>query len=365
VSAARPRLAVAGGEQDDAPLLFVEAVPSSPSPSEPGTRRAVLRKSSPVAAEALRLGLTAAGNTATTFAVHLPPGFATGDLAASSTAGMYRAFVHDGRSIAAHADLEEVGGMAAAVGPQMAWAVAAYIVGQHFQVEISGKLDDLRDGLEALQQADLHGRYAQLASAHLLVQKALARAMDGVVDVATTLDLAHQDVLKVLGRQRQWLAEQESAAGRLQAGDHDATAFLEAFPGLLDGSFAENAALTAAVINVHRELLHVEGLVAAGLTNDPYSHYKAFLDDQAQAMVDLEGRLRSVVRVIGRLPFAPEERIFHWVNKNPSGSALQAQRAALAVEDALVSWLVDPLRSPNEVQVTAQVDGGLTLSLPA
>lgn len=364
MSETHPRLAVAGGEQDDAPLMFIEAVPPPTGTSEQGTRPAVLRKSSPVAAEALRLGLTAAGNTATTFAVHLPPGFATGDLAASSTAGMYRAFVHDGRGIAAHADLEEISGVAA-LGPQVAWAVAAYVVGQHFQVEISRKLDDLRDGLEALQQADLHNRYAQLASAHLLVQKALARAMDGVVDVATTLDLAHQDVMKVLGRQRQWLAEQESNARRLQAGDHDATAFLDAFPGLLDESFADNAALTAAVINVHRELLHVEGLVAASRTSDPYSHYKAFLADQAQAMVNLEDRLRSVVRVIGRLPFAPEERIFHWVNKNPSGSALQGQRAALAVEDALVSWLVDHLQSPNEVQVTAQVDGGLTLSLPA
>lgn len=364
MSARHPRLAVAGGEQDDAPLMFFEAVPSAAVASERRTPTAVMRKSSPVAAEALRLGLTAAGNTATTFAVHLPPGFATGDLAASSTAGMYRAFVHDGRGIAAHADLEEVSGLAA-VGPQVAWAVAAYVVGQHFQVEISRKLDDLRDGLEALQQADLHSRYAQLASAHLLVQKALARAMDGVVDVATTLDLAHQDVMKVLGRQRQWLAEQESTAHRLQADDHDATDFLGAFPGLVDGSFADNVALTAAVINVHRELLHVEGLVAASRTSDPYSHYKTFLADQAQAMVDLEARLRSVVRVIGRLPFVPEERIFHWVNKNPSGSAMQAQRAALAVEDALVAWLVDPLQSPNEVQVTAQVDGGLTLSLPA
>jgi hypothetical protein len=364
VSATHPRLAVAGGEHDEAPLLLVEAVPPPAATAGQRSRSAVLRKSSPVAAEALRLGLTAAGNTATTFAVHLPPGFATGDLAASSTAGMYRAFVHDGRAIAAHADLEKVSG-AVALGPQIAWAAAAYVVGQHFQVEISRKLDDLRDGLEALQQADLHSRYAQLASAHLLVQKALARAMDGVVDVATPLDLAHQDVMKVLGRQRQWLAEQESAARPLQDDARDSTAFLEAFPGLLDGSFAENAALTAAVINVHRELLHVEGLVAASRTSDPYSHYKAFLADQVQAMTDLEDRLRSLVRVIGRLPFAPEERIFHWVNKNPSGSALQAQRAALAVEDSLSSWLVDHLQSPREVQLTAEVDGGLTLSLTA
>lgn len=362
MSAPKPHLILAGSEQDDAPLMLVEAFAAAEGTKS--VRDLVLRKTSPVAAEALRLGLIATGGSATTFAVHLPAGFVTGDLAASSTAGMYRAFVHDGKGIAAHADLEAVSSACAAVGPQVAWAVAAYVVGQHFQVEISCKLDALRDAVEVLKQADVHARVAQLAASHLLVQKALARALDGAVDVATTLDLAHQDVLRVLGRQEQWLAQQESAARALAADEHNASAFLQAFPGLTDGSFAENVSIAAAAINVHRELLHVEGLVAAGRTDDPYGHFKDFLTEQQRAMSALEDRLRSVVRLIGRLPFSAEDRVFHWVDKNPSGAAMRAQRAAVAIEDALDSWLVNLVPSPTALHLTAQADGGLRLSLP-
>lgn len=364
MSVTKPHLILAGSEQDDAPLLLVEALPPTAVEGPKSVRDLVLRKTSPVAAEALRLGLLATGGTATTFAVHLPAGFSTGDLAASLTAGMYRAFVHDGQGIAAHANLEAASGVGAVVGPQVAWAVAAYVVGQHFQVEISRKLDALRDDVAVLKQADVHSRVAQLAASHLLVQKALARALDGAVDVATTLDLAHQDVLKVLGRQEQWLAQQESAAGALEADDHNASDFLSGFPGLSDGSFAENVAITAAAINVHRELLHVEGLVAAGRTDDPYGHYTDFLSEQQRAMNKFEDRLRSVVRLIGRLPFSAEDRVFHWVDKNPSGAAMRAQRAAVAIEDALGSWLVAHLPSQTALHLTAQADGGLRLSLP-
>jgi len=366
VSTPKSHVLLAASEEDNAPLLYVEAIPPTAGRRSRTVRDVVLRRSSPVAAEAARLGMiAAAGGAASTFAVHLPAGFVTGDLAASSTSGMYRAFVHDGRGIAAHADLEAVGGAAAVVGPQVAWAVAAYLVGQHFQVEISNKLDALQDGIELLKEADVHERYAQLAASHLLVQKALARALDGVLDVSTTLDLAHQDVLRVLSRQQQWLRQQEVTSDALAADDHDASAFLEAFPGLSDGSFADGVAITAAAINVHRELLHVEGLVAAGQSEDPYGYFRHFLAEQNEAMTDLEGRLRSVVHLIGRLPFSAEERIFHWVNKNPSGAALHAQRAALAVEDTLDSWLVEQLRSPAALHMTAQADGNLRMSLPS
>ena len=364
MSTAKPRLLLAASDQDDAPLLHIEAVAATAAASRP-TGGVLLRQSSPVAAEAARLGLVAAaGGMATTFAVHLPAGFGTGDLAASSTAGMYRAFVHDGRNIAAHADLEAIGGVAAVAGPQVAWAVAANVVGQHFQVEISSKLDALQRGIDALKEVDVHERYSQLAASHLLIQKALARALDGAADVSTTLDLAHQDVLRVLGRQEQWLKKQELVSSSLAAEEHDASDFLEAFPGLSDGSFADGVAITAAAINVHRELLHDEGLIAAGRAEDPYGHYTDLLAKQGQAMTDLEDRLRAVVREIGRLPFAPEQRFFHWVQENPSVAALQGQRAALAIEDGLGNQLVQRLRAPTAMHLTAQPDGNLRMSLP-
>jgi hypothetical protein len=101
------------------------------------------------------------------------------------------------------------------------------------------------------------------------------------------------------------LKKQEVASSSLAAKEHDASDFLEAFRGLSDGSFADGVDITAAAINVHRELLHVESLIAAGRAEDPHGHYTDLLAKQGQAMTDLEDRLRAVVREIGRLPFAP------------------------------------------------------------
>ena len=160
------------------------------------------------------------------------------------------------------------------------------------------------------------------------------------------------------------LKKQEVASSSLAAKEHDASDFLEAFPGLSDGSFADGVDITAAAINVHRELLHVESLIAAGRAEDPHGHYTDLLAKQGQAMTDLEDRLRAVVREIGRLPFAPQQRFLHWVQENPTVAALQGQRAALAIEDSLGNQLVHQLRTPTAMHLTAQPDGNLRMSLP-
>ncbi len=162
MSAPKPHLILAGSEQDDAPLLLVEAFAAVEGTKS--VRDLVLRKTSPVAAEALRLGLIATGGSATTFAVHLPAGFVTGDLAASSTAGMYRGLCARWQ------------GHRRARGPRSGqqrlrsgWTTGGVGCGgvrsrTAFQVEISCKLDALRDAVEVLKQADVHARVAQLAA---------------------------------------------------------------------------------------------------------------------------------------------------------------------------------------------------------
>lgn len=356
------RMVVAGGDSDASPVMFVEQITKPRATAARTNAQVALRRTSPIASEAARLGLQALHKSGTTFLVHLPPGMTTGDLARSSTAGMYRGFVHDGRSISAQADLEKIAGAGiAALGPQLAWAAAAYVVGQHFQIEVSQKLDELQATIEQVHEGQQNDRFGTLGAAHSLTQQALALALDGRQVPDSTIDLAHRDAIKILKTQQRWLKKFEALAQGLGGRDHKATDYLKAFGDLNDNRFAADIALTAAAINVAREVLHTRELINAASDADPYGHYASNLGREMRDVESTAQRLTSLLHVLGRLPFATEDRALYKINKNPSAKAVQAQRRALELEEAAQNWLLCPMEEPTSMTLTVEADGRIAL----